>query len=63
VRLVISDGIWFATSPKPNTMLAMRTLVNNIGTEMALFKDLAKVPNDKVRNFRNYMYLASARSA
>jgi inorganic phosphate transporter, PiT family len=44
---------------KPNTMLALRTLVNGIGTEMALFKDLAKVPNDQVRNFRNDMYLAS----
>jgi len=44
---------------KPNTMLAMRTLVNGIGTEMALFKDLAKVPNEQVRNFRNDMYLAS----
>ena len=44
---------------KPNTMLAMRTLVNGIGTEMALFKDLARVPNDQVRNFRNDMYLAS----
>jgi inorganic phosphate transporter, PiT family len=44
---------------KPNTMLAMRTLINDVGTEMALFKDLAKVPNDKVRNFRNDMYLTS----
>jgi len=44
---------------KSNTMLAMRTLVDDVGTEMALFKDLAKVPNDKVRNFRNDMYLAS----
>jgi inorganic phosphate transporter, PiT family len=44
---------------KPNTMLAMRSLVNGIGTEMSLFKDLAKVPNDQVRNFRNDMYLAS----
>src|SRR6516225_9466338 len=44
---------------KPNTMLAMRTLVNDIGTEMALFKDLARVPNEQVRNFRNDMYLAS----
>ena len=44
---------------KPNTMLAMRTLVNDVGTEMAQFKDLAKVPNDQVRNFRNDMYLAS----
>jgi PiT family inorganic phosphate transporter len=42
-----------------NTMLAMRTLVNDIGTEMAIFKDLSKVPGDKVRNFRNDMYLAS----
>jgi PiT family inorganic phosphate transporter len=44
---------------KPNTMLAMRTLVNDVGTEMALFKELAKVPGDQVRNFRNDMYLAS----
>src|SRR6202007_669625 len=44
---------------KPKPLLAMRTLFNDIGTEMALFKDLAKVPNDKVRNFRNDMYLAS----
>jgi PiT family inorganic phosphate transporter len=44
---------------KPNTMLALRTLVNGVGTEMALFKDLARVPNDQVRNFRNDMYLAS----
>jgi len=44
---------------KPNTMLAMRELVNGIGTEMAMFKELAKVPNEQVRNFRNDMYLAS----
>jgi PiT family inorganic phosphate transporter len=36
---------------KPPTMLAMRSLVNDIGTEMALFKDLAKVPNDNVTQF------------
>ena len=44
---------------KPNTMLALRTLVNGIGTEMAIFKDLKNVPQDRVRNFRNDMYLAS----
>jgi PiT family inorganic phosphate transporter len=44
---------------KPNTMLAMRTLVNDVGTEMAQFKDLKNVPNDQVRNFRNDMYLTS----
>jgi PiT family inorganic phosphate transporter len=43
----------------PNTMLAMRELVNGIGTEMALYKDLKSVPQDKVRNFRNDMYVVS----
>jgi PiT family inorganic phosphate transporter len=43
----------------PNTMLAMRELVNGIGTEMALYKDLKAVPQDKVRNFRNDMYVVS----
>jgi PiT family inorganic phosphate transporter len=42
---------------KPNTMLALRELVNGVGTEMAIFKELSHVPNDKVRNFRNDMYL------
>ena len=44
---------------KPNTMLALRSLVNGVGTEMALFKELRSVPNDRVRNFRNDMYLSS----
>jgi PiT family inorganic phosphate transporter len=44
---------------KPNTMPAMRTLINDVGTEMAQFKDLKNVPNDQVRNFRNDMYLTS----
>ena len=44
---------------KPNTMLAMRTLINDVGTEMAQFKDLKNVPNQEVRNFRNDMYLTS----
>ncbi|MBV8514822.1 MAG: inorganic phosphate transporter, partial [Acidobacteria bacterium] len=44
---------------KPNTMLALRELVNGIGTEMAQFGDLKAVPQDRVRNFRNDMYLAS----
>src|SRR5215471_10804146 len=40
-----------------NTMLAMRTLVNDIGTEMAQFRELTLVPQTQVRNFRNDMYL------
>jgi PiT family inorganic phosphate transporter len=43
----------------PNTMLAMRQLVTDVGNETALFGELAKVPNDRVRNFRNDMYLVS----
>jgi len=43
----------------PNTMLALRELVNDISTETVLFGELAKVPNDRVRNFRNDLYLVS----
>ncbi|MBV8052553.1 MAG: inorganic phosphate transporter [Acidobacteriaceae bacterium] len=42
-----------------NTMLALRQLVSDIGNETALFGELAKVPNDRVRNFRNDLYLVS----
>jgi len=44
---------------KPGTMLALRVLINDIGTEMAQFKELAHVPHEHVRNFRNDMYLVS----
>jgi inorganic phosphate transporter, PiT family len=43
----------------PSTMLALRELVNGIGTEMAQYRDLKAVPQDKVRNFRNDMYVVS----
>jgi inorganic phosphate transporter, PiT family len=43
----------------PNTMLALRQLVNDIGNETAVFGELAKIPHDQVRNFRNDMYLVS----
>src|SRR5271169_5980603 len=43
----------------PNTMLALRNTVNDVGTEVANFKELGKVPEDQVRNFRNDMYLTS----
>jgi inorganic phosphate transporter, PiT family len=44
---------------KPATMLALRVLINDIGTEMAQFKELSAVPRTQVRNFRNDMYLVS----
>jgi PiT family inorganic phosphate transporter len=43
----------------PNTMLALRTLVSDIGNETALYKEMKNIPNDRVRNFRNDMYLIS----
>jgi inorganic phosphate transporter, PiT family len=43
----------------PNTMLALRELVNGIGTEMSQYGQLKAVPQDKVRNFRNDMYVVS----
>jgi PiT family inorganic phosphate transporter len=43
----------------PNTVLAMRTMINDIGTEVANYKELKGIPQDQVRNFRNDMYLVS----
>src|SRR6202167_1476802 len=43
----------------PNTMLALRTLISDIGNETALYKEMKNIPNDRVRNFRNDMYLIS----
>ena len=40
-----------------NTMLALRQLISDIGNETVLFGELAKIPNDRVRNFRNDLYL------
>jgi inorganic phosphate transporter, PiT family len=43
----------------PDAMLALRNTVNDVGTETANFRELGKVPEDQVRNFRNDMYLTS----
>jgi len=43
----------------PITMLAMRTLVNDIANEASIYKTLSKVPSDRMRNFRNDMYVVS----
>jgi PiT family inorganic phosphate transporter len=43
----------------PNTMLAMRSLVTDIGNETALYKEMKNIPNDRVRNFRNDLYVIS----
>jgi PiT family inorganic phosphate transporter len=43
----------------PNTMLGMRELINDISNEVVLYHELANIPSDRVRNFRNDMYLVS----
>jgi inorganic phosphate transporter, PiT family len=43
----------------PDTMLALRNTINDVGTETANFQELGKVPENQVRNFRNDMYLTS----
>jgi inorganic phosphate transporter, PiT family len=40
-----------------NTMLALRTVINDVGTETRLYKELKNIPNDQVPNFRNELYL------
>jgi PiT family inorganic phosphate transporter len=42
-----------------NTMLALRSVISDVGNETALYKQLKNVPSDKTRNFRNDMYIVS----
>lgn len=42
-----------------NTMLALRTLVKDIGNEMVLYRELKHVPAARTPNFRNDMYVVS----
>ena len=43
----------------PNTVLALRELINGISDEVGNYKELRYIPQDQVRNFRNDMYLVS----
>ncbi|HLJ51144.1 MAG TPA: inorganic phosphate transporter [Bryobacteraceae bacterium] len=42
-----------------NTVLALRSIVNDLSNEAGMYKALAKVPADRMRNFRNDMYVVS----
>jgi len=42
-----------------NTMLALRSLISDIGDETSIYKQLRNVPSNMTRNFRNDMYLVS----
>jgi inorganic phosphate transporter, PiT family len=41
----------------PTTMLALRQIVNDISNEVVLDEEFARVPQDRIRNFRNDLYL------
>jgi len=43
----------------PNTVLALRTMINDISNEVVNYKELRYIPQERVRNFRNDMYLVS----
>jgi inorganic phosphate transporter, PiT family len=43
----------------PDTMLALRQIVNDIANELRMYKSMASVPPQYARNFRNDMYLTS----
>ena len=43
----------------PDTMLALRQIVNDIANELRMYKAMANVPPQFARNFRNDMYLTS----
>ena len=43
----------------PDTMLALRQIVNDISNELRMYKAMANVPPQYTRNFRNDMYLTS----
>jgi PiT family inorganic phosphate transporter len=43
----------------PYTMLALRQLINDLGNEAELYKEMKNVPERLTPNFRNDMYLAS----
>jgi inorganic phosphate transporter, PiT family len=43
----------------PDTLLALRQIINDIANELRIYKEMAKVPPQYARNFRNDMYLTS----
>jgi PiT family inorganic phosphate transporter len=42
-----------------NTMLALRQYINDVGNEVAGFRQYASVPTDRMANLRNEMYVIS----
>jgi PiT family inorganic phosphate transporter len=43
----------------PGTMVALRQLINDITNELSIYEGLRNVPEDRIRNFRNDLYVVS----
>ena len=57
-RAEITDYVRTRTL-KPSTLPALRRIVNDIANELATYNELRNVPPERVRNFRNDLYVAS----
>jgi len=44
---------------RPGRLVALRQMINDIGNELSMYPALAKVPEQRVRNFRNDLYVVS----
>jgi len=42
---------------RPGRLVALRQLIKDIGNELSMYQALANVPEDRVRNFRNDLYV------
>jgi len=43
----------------PGTLVALQQLINDIAAELSISEALARVPDDRIRNFRNDLYVVS----
>ena len=44
---------------RPGTLTALRQLINDITNELSKYPELRNVPEDRIRNFRNDLYIVS----
>jgi PiT family inorganic phosphate transporter len=44
---------------RPSTLIALRQTVNDIANELSIYRELRRVPENRVRNFRNDLYMVS----
>src|SRR5262249_32784820 len=57
-RATITDYVRTRTL-KPSTIPAVRQMIGDVADEMAMYGELRHVPPERVRNFRNDLYIVS----